>query len=41
VLFAAVLVDEVLDDEFVYGLFGLAVEADGVGADAGFCELLE
>ena len=35
------MVDEVVDDEVVYGLFCLAVEADEVGAGAGVCELVE
>lgn len=41
VLFVAVVVDEVLDDEFVYGVCGLAGQADGVGAGAGVFEFVE
>ena len=40
-MFVAVLVDEVLDDEVVYGFCGLAVEADGFGAVAGVFEFVE
>ena len=39
--FATVVVDDELDEERVDGVFGLAVEADEVGAGAVLCEFVE